>query len=85
MSTADPNPNEENKAVSANNAENAPATVQPTTAAKSKQQRPKRPFWKAVLSNPLFWLVVAIALLIGAIEYFERYTQIGINNTYRIF
>ncbi len=45
----------------------------------------KRSVWKAILSNPLFWLVVSIGLLIGAIEYFERYTQIGINNTYKIF
>lgn len=56
-----------------------------TPATKNAPPKKKKALWKKILSNPLFWLAVSIILLICAIEYFERYTQIGINNTYKIF
>ena len=52
---------------------------------RSAAPKAKKALWKRVLSNPLFWLVISILLLIFAIEYFERYTQVGVNNTYKIF
>ncbi len=52
---------------------------------RKKHKKAKKPLWKAVLSHPVTWIILAIAAMILFINHFERYTQIGVNTTYKIF
>ena len=88
MSADETKTNTETPAAEATAAETStetPAAENKPAKSAVPERRKKKPLWKIIISNPLFWLIVAIGLLIGAIEYFERYTQVGINNTYKIF
>lgn len=52
---------------------------------RKKHKKAKKPLWKAVLSHPVTWIILAIIAMILFINHFERYTQIGVNTTYKIF
>ena len=51
---------------------------------KSAKKRPKS-LVLAILSSPISWIIAAILGTILFINYFERYTQVGVNSTYKIF
>ena len=40
---------------------------------------------KAAMSSPIFWIIFTLVALVLFISYFERYTQVGLNTTYKIF
>ncbi len=52
---------------------------------RKKHKKAKKTFWKALLTHPVTWIILAIIAMILFINHFERYTQIGVNTTYKIF
>lgn len=52
---------------------------------RKKHKKAKKPLWKAILTHPVTWIILAIIAMILFINHFERYTQIGVNTTYKIF
>jgi hypothetical protein len=38
-----------------------------------------------LLSDPIFWILAVLGVMVGFISFFERFTQVGLNSTYNLF